>query len=195
MHPVSSQIPLAEIVSFLHFLEKNSTWFFSLSTLGFFLKRNPDQYLAGDLSYYIEAGLIEHVGDDIYAFIISSMIPFNAQELLVHALRPSALNYISFETALNDYSIISQIPTLLTVATTGKDGFYESKSYRIEFIHVDHDWLTISQNCYYSQTQDILFASPLFALSDLCTLNRNTHLIQEDEIEEAQAFYESRQDQ
>ena len=38
-----------------------------------------------------------------------------------------------------------------------------------------------------------LEASPIFAVNDLLTVNRNTHLIQEEEIEEAQDWYENQQ--
>ena len=123
------------------------------------------------------------------------MIPYNARELLAHELRPGEVNYLSFELMLNQYGIISQITTVLTVATTGASGLYVSDAYSIEFIHVDHSYSKIIANCFFSKDREILEASPKLALEDLITINRNVHMIQQEEIEEAVLFYEDRHEE
>ena len=68
--------------------------------------------------------MIELVGEDIYAFRIFSIVPINAHELLVHALREKIISVLNF--LLKEYGIISQILTIFTVATQGKSGLYRS---------------------------------------------------------------------
>ena len=168
-------------------------FFFTAATAALVADLDDIHSVADDLSYYVRNGMVEYVGEDVYAFKIFSMIPFNAQELLAHVLRPGKINYLSFEHMLNEYGVISQKPTLLTVATTGESGLYESDSYRIEFNHVEHSYTTIMENCIFSKSREILEASPLFAVQDLIGIQRNTHLIQEEEIEAAVSFYGDRQ--
>lgn len=185
------KLSLNDMMQILHLLEQNNRWFFSLQNIRILTGRHNDESLRNDLNYYINADMIEYVGNDIYSFRIFSMIPYNAQEIIAHSLRPNCINYISFEYMLNQYSIISQIPTVLTVATTGESEWFTSKSYNIEFIHVEHLFSEIINNCRFSESRGILVASPVFALEDLKNLNRNTHLVEFEEIEEAQRFYEN----
>ena len=186
------KLTLSKIMQIMRTVEKNDRWFFSVRNACAIADINDVKTVIKDLEYYVESDMIEHVGEDIYAFRIFSMVPCDAQEILTGALRPNDLNYVSFEYALNQYGIISQIPTVLTVATTGDDGLYESPSYRIEFNHVDHDFRKIMENCSLLGNS-ILMASPEFAVGDLMFIGRNTHLIQEEEILEAQEFYKNQQ--
>ena len=185
------ELTLKQVMQVLRILERSNRWFFSIQNICVITGRKNDISLRNDLEYYIDADMLEYVGNDIYAFRIFSMIPFNSQEIITHSLRPNCLNYISFEYALNQYGIISQIPTVLTVATTGASEWISSKSYNIEFIHVNHSFSEIMDNCRYSEAREILVASPAFALKDLENQNRNLHLLQYDEVEEAQQYYEN----
>lgn len=165
-------------------ISKKNIWYFSLHTAALFANRKADAGLIRDLQYYIDADMIEYIGDDLYGFRIPAMIPWNAQEILANVLRSPAVSYISFEYMLNQYGIISQIPTILTVATTGDNGIYQSRSYYIEFTHVDHTIDEILSQCTFSESRGIFVASPQLALKDLQNANRNLHLIDYDEYEE-----------
>ena len=190
---METKISLLQMMNLLRLVEKEDSFFFSLATASLVLDMDDFNDVKNNLAYYIKNEMIEHIGEDIYAFRIFSMVPINAHELLVHALRPNEINYVSFELLLNEYGIISQIPTVFTVATTGKSGLYRSRAYGIEFTHVDHSYNEIIENCFFDESRGILEASPIFAVNDLLTVNRNTHLIQEEEIEDAQEWYENQQ--
>ena len=188
---MAESLTLKQMISMMRMLNKHKLWFFALRDLAFFFNRTDKENLQKELEYFVDADLIEHVGEDIYSFRIYQSIPWNAQELLVHALRPYCINYISFEYMLNQYGIISQVPFVMTIATTGKSQWYRSKSYDIEFTHVDHSVHKIFKLTRY--TRGILMASPILAVEDLEKENRNVQLINYEEIQEAQEEYENQQ--
>ena len=104
---------------------------------------------------------------------IKSSVEF---EHLILALRPSYDCYISFEDALSRWGVISQIPMMMILATTGSSGWYSTPFGRFEFVHVEHSSKQIEQ-----QTLDtgrpIRIAKKEWAFKDLKRENRSMHLI------------------
>ncbi|CAK3543062.1 hypothetical protein [Vibrio crassostreae] len=97
-------------------------------------------------------------------------------EHLILALRASNDCYISFEDALSRWGVISQIPMMMILATTGASGWYSTPFGRFEFIHVEHSSKQIEE-----QTVDtghpISIAKKEWAYKDLKEVKRNMHLI------------------
>ncbi len=97
------------------------------------------------------------------------------------SLRDGELCYISFEDALSRWSVISQIPMILILGTTGESGFYKTRFGSIEFVHVPHSRELILSNTtepYYA----IRLAKKSFAFEDLKRIDRNMHLIDYEEL-------------
>jgi len=182
-------LTVRDMVSILRRLEKHDRWFFSAENAAFFTGRKVDKSLLADLHLYVEDGLLEYYGENLFGFDIAAMKPWNCQEILAQQLRPMEFNYLSFEYQLNQYGIISQIPTVMTVASTGKSGFCRTGTMNIEFVHVEHGFDAILGNCCFNKARGILEASPNFALGDLQSIGRNLHLVDEDAIEDAQDDY------
>ncbi len=60
----------------------------------------------------------------------------NLLERIAVTLRSGHYNYLSLESALLAYGIISQVPLAgITVMTTGRSGIFDTPFGRIEFIH------------------------------------------------------------
>lgn len=100
---------------------------------------------------------------------------------LALSLRDGELCYISFEDALSRWSVISQIPMILILGTTGESGFYKTRFGSIEFVHVPHSRELILSNTtepYYA----IRLAKKFFAFEDLKRIDRNMHLIDYEEL-------------
>ncbi|MEZ8062069.1 MULTISPECIES: hypothetical protein [Vibrio] len=97
-------------------------------------------------------------------------------ELLVLALRKEHRCYISFEDALSRWGVISQIPMMMILATTGPSSIYSTPFGRFEFVHVEHPIEKLDE-----QTVDtgrpIRIAEKDLAYQDLKLLSRNMHLI------------------
>ncbi|MDA0405028.1 hypothetical protein O7R08_03570 [Vibrio alginolyticus] len=113
---------------------------------------------------------------------LRSTLPDEFFEKLALSLREDDLSYVSFEDALSRWSVISQIPMILILATTGTSGFYKTRFGSIEFVHVPHSKDTILANT--SEPHDTLrLAKKIFAFEDLKRIDRNMHLIDYEELD------------
>jgi predicted transcriptional regulator of viral defense system len=76
-------------------------------------------------------GLVEHISNKIYINKLAH--EFSSKEL-VNLLRPEA--YISLESALAEWGISTQSPSMLTCVTTGFGRKFRSPSVRIVYRHI-----------------------------------------------------------
>ncbi|WP_346338769.1 hypothetical protein [Vibrio parahaemolyticus] len=122
------------------------------------------------------------VNIDFKRFVyLRSTLPPDFFDKLALSLRDGELCYISFEDALSRWSVISQIPMILILGTTGESGFYKTRFGSIEFVHVPHSRELILSNTtepYYA----IRLAKKFFAFEDLKRIDRNMHLIDYEEL-------------
>ncbi|OQQ04933.1 hypothetical protein BK411_18430 [Vibrio splendidus] len=122
------------------------------------------------------------VSIDFERFVyLRSTLPPDFFDKLALSLREDELCYISFEDALSRWSVISQIPMILILGTTGESGFYKTRFGSIEFVHVPHSREIILSNTtepYYA----IRLAKKFFAFEDLKRIDRNMHLIDYEEL-------------
>ncbi|EGQ9468921.1 hypothetical protein EDB62_10362 [Vibrio crassostreae] len=122
------------------------------------------------------------VSIDLERFVyLRSTLPSDFFDKLALSLREHELCYISFEDALSRWSVISQIPMVLILGTTGESGFYKTRFGSIEFVHVPHSRELILSNTtepYYA----IRLAKKFFAFEDLKRIDRNMHLIDYEEL-------------
>lgn len=122
------------------------------------------------------------VSIDLERFVyLRSTLPPDFFDKLALSLREGELCYISFEDALSRWSVISQIPMVLILGTTGKSGVYKTRFGSIEFVHVPHSHEVIMANT--TEPYDtIRLAKKLFAFEDLKRIDRNMHLIDYEEL-------------
>ncbi|EKO3667350.1 TPA: hypothetical protein LW148_003484 [Vibrio cholerae] len=122
------------------------------------------------------------VSIDFERFVyLRSTLPPDFFDQLALSLREGELCYISFEDSLSRWSVISQIPMVLILGTTGKSGFYKTRFGSIEFVHVPHSYEVIMSNT--TEPYDtIRLAKKLFAFEDLKRIDRNMHLIDYEEL-------------
>ncbi|WP_332397451.1 hypothetical protein [Vibrio metschnikovii] len=122
------------------------------------------------------------VSIDFERFVyLRSTLPPDFFDQLALSLREDELCYISFEDALSRWSVISQIPMVLILGTTGKSGFYKTRFGSIEFVHVPHSYEVIMANTI-EPYDTIRLAKKLFAFEDLKRIDRNMYLIDYEEL-------------
>ena len=106
----------------------------------------------------------------------------NTLEQIAVTLRRGHYNYLSLESALSEYGIISQVPIdRITVMTTGCKGEYRTPFGVIEFTHTKRSVRSII-SCTVDAGRQLRIASRKAALRDLRRVGRNTDLIDESEI-------------
>lgn len=127
----------------------------------------------------VRAGVLKRACRGVYVYPLGRSFGADVIERVAGALRRSEYNYVSLESALSEYSIISQVPFSLTVMTTGRGGSVRTRYGTIEFTHTER-----SGDSILSSTVEIgrplRLAKPLAAVRDLRRVGRNTQLIDEE---------------
>ncbi|AKO78006.1 type IV toxin-antitoxin system AbiEi family antitoxin [Vibrio antiquarius] len=144
---------------------------------------DADETFKKGLSRLVKSGILESACKGIYVFAYSKNKGANTIELVAGALRRGEYNYISLESALSEYGLISQIPiSTLTVMTTGRSGRFKTLYGIIEFTKTKRDALDIL-NSTNKTDRHLRFAKKEAALRDLKRVGRNTHMLVDAEDE------------
>lgn len=100
-------------------------------------------------------------------------------EHIAKTLRRGEYNYVSLESMLSEYGIISQIPIdRLTVMTTGRKGIYKTPYGTIEFTHTKRSPDDILNSVQRIKDRPLRVATKQAAMRDLKRVGRNIDLIQ-----------------
>ncbi|EIO4564390.1 hypothetical protein LQM11_005065 [Vibrio parahaemolyticus] len=125
----------------------------------------------------VKAGVLERVCNGVYVFSYSRHKDGYTIEYIAKCLRRGEYNYISLESALSEYSVISQVMLdRITIMTTGRKGEFKTPYGVIEFTHTKRDDIDIISNTITSD-RPLRIASKETAIRDLKRVGRNTHLL------------------
>ncbi|HFQ5125918.1 TPA: hypothetical protein ACGUU0_000354 [Vibrio vulnificus] len=121
---------------------------------------------------------LERVARGTYLYTLSKdRFSANTLEIIAKTLRRGEYSYVSLESALSEYGVISQIPVdRLTVMTTGRKGEYKTQYGVIEFTHTKKSVPDIIDNIR-SVGRPLRVATQETAIRDLKRVGRNVHLI------------------
>lgn len=143
---------LSKIISTLKDTQSN---FFTPSTLGSVLKYGNKNSLYKTIQRLEKAKIIIRLDSGKYYFGHDLPLDFSVANFLV---QPS---YISLETALNFYGLLSQFPYSITSVSTAKSKTISTTDREFEYTHISKDlyWGFVKENNY-------LMASPEKAVID-----------------------------
>ena len=106
-------------------------------------------------------------------------------EHIALTLRRGEYNYVSLESALSEYGLISQIPLdCITVMTTGRKGYYHTTYGAIEFVHTKRSSINIVNGIVKIANRPMRIASKHTALRDLRRVGRNLNMVDEGMLDE-----------
>jgi predicted transcriptional regulator of viral defense system len=106
-------------------------------------------------------------------------------EHIAKALRYGEYSYVSLESILSEYGVISQIPIdRLTVMTTGRSGIYKTPFGVIEFTHTKRPAEKILQGIIQVETRPLRIATKETAWRDLKRVGRNVNMVNLEELNE-----------
>lgn len=130
-------------------------------------------------------GLLIRACRGIYVNPNATSFDSYAIEHIAKALRPGSYNYISLESMLSEYGIISQIPIdILTVMTTGREGIYKTPFGTIEFTHTKRSFIKIVKDLKQVGNRPLRIATKEVAWRDLKRVGRNTTMVDTEELHE-----------
>ena len=152
---------------------------YTLGDLARLFPEDAPATLQAGVERQVRAGVLKRACRGVYVYPLGRSFGADVIERVAAALRRSEYNYVSLESALSEYSIISQVPFSLTVMTTGRGSSIRTRYGAIEFTHTER-----SGDSILSSTVEIgrplRLAKPLAAVRDLRRVGRNTQLIDEE---------------
>lgn len=129
------------------------------------------------LNRLVGSSILERPSKGVYVYNLSRHKGTDILEQVAKTLRRGEYNYISLESALSEYGVISQVPVgRITVVTTGRKGEYKTPYGVIEFTHTKRSVTDILSGVR-DRGRPLRIATKEAALRDLKRVGRNTHLI------------------
>lgn len=162
----------------LNALDAKGRYVFLHRDLAKIFHEDSERSLNDSLARLVKNGVLERVARGVYVYGFSrNKSSSKTIEHIAIALRRGDYSYISLESALSFYGVISQIPVdRLTVMTTGVKGTYKTQYGVIEFTHTKRSVQDILAQVITTE-RPLRVASKLAALRDLKRVGRNTHLV------------------
>lgn len=155
-----------------------------------FPERSPKTFAAG-LRRLVRQGVLQRVARGVYVNPLSRQPKSYLVEKIAVCFRRGGYSYVSLESALSEFGVISQIPmSRITVMTTGRAGVIRTPYGVIEFTHTARPWRDILENTLVMEGRPLRIARVETALRDIRRVGRNLHLVNETyyrEILEEQA--------
>nr|WP_224788685.1 hypothetical protein [Pandoraea terrae] len=140
------------------------------------------------LTRHQESGIIERVARGLYINPRARSLPPDLLGALVPFLRPWDFNYLSLESALSQAGLISQIPSRLTLMTTGRSQTFNTPYGTLEFTHTSQKPDQLRDEMIFDNQRDFAVATPKRALRDLRRVGRNLDLVMPMESTDATSY-------
>ena len=145
----------------------------------------PSGNLKKTIERAVTSGLLERPCRGVYLAAKRQSNNLYKLESIAVVLRSGEYSYISLETALSEFSIISQMTiNYLSVMTTGRSQTWRTPYGTIEFTHTARGELDIIENTFKQEKRPLRMAKPELALSDLKRVRRNLHMVDMETFEE-----------
>lgn len=170
----------------LEALERRNVFVLSKKDIEKLFPEEDEKAMEKSLQRMVKDGLLVKAARGIY--VNASAASRNGGRLIeevAKALRPGRFCYVSLESMLSEYGVISQIPvSRLTVMTTGASGVHETPYGVIEFTHTKRSVPDVLDRTVFIKDRPLRIARKRAAVQDLLRIGRNTDMIDFEELEE-----------
>lgn len=162
----------------LNELDRKNRYVFNLYDLHKMFPEDNRKTLHEGLKRLVNAGLLSRACRGVYVNDNAQHFDAYVIEHIAKALRMGEYNYVSLESILSEYGLISQIPIdRLTVMTTGRAGIYKTPYGVIEFTHTKRSVNDIIASIQTVPGRPLRIAKKSTAIRDLKRVGRNIHLL------------------
>ncbi len=171
-----------EAIEVLRDFDKKAKYVFTKHDMAKLFPQDTPKSLDEALNRLVKSCIIKRAFRGIYVNDHAQCFGSYTIEHIAKALRRNEYNYVSLESILSEYGIISQIPLdRLTVMTTGREGVYKTLYGVIEFTHTKRSVINILDHIQTIKERPLRIATKEAALRDLKRVGRNLHLLQTKE--------------
>lgn len=155
-------------------------------TKGDLAKAFPDEQaktLEKSLQRLVADGILQRVSKGIYVNPLARSKTGNVAEDIAVVLRRGHFSYLTRESMLSEYGVISQVPVRrLTLMTTGATGVYDTPYGTIEFTHTKRRPAEIIKRTIVAKDRPLRLATKEAAVKDLVRSGRNVNMMDLREI-------------
>jgi predicted transcriptional regulator of viral defense system len=174
-----------ETAQMLRMFDRKGRYVFTKHDMSKLFQNDNIKALDEGLNRLVKTGLLRRACRGVYINANAQCFDSYTIEHIAKALRRNAYSYISLESMLSEYGVISQIPLdRLTVMTTGRTGFCKTEYGVIEFTHTKRSISNILDNTQIVRERPLRIATQETALRDLRRVGRNLHLLQLENSQE-----------
>lgn len=159
----------------LRHLAQRGRWCVSEATLRTF-HPEPTNTFRTAMARHVRERAIDRVAPGLYLNPYAPPPAWALERLATH-LRPNDSLYVSLESALHEHGWISQVPSRLTIMTSGRTYEYTTALGTIEFVHTARAPSQWRHRAAFVPDRRIHVASPELALEDLRRVGRNLDLV------------------
>ncbi|MEI7426804.1 MAG: hypothetical protein WCK68_02255 [Betaproteobacteria bacterium] len=175
-----------ELINSLTALERLGVYVLTKKDVEKLFPQEGEKSMEKSLQRMVKDGLLIRAARGIYVNALAvARKPSWILEDVAKALRPGNLSYVSLESILSEYGVISQIPlSRITLMTTGAKGVHETPFGTIEFTHTKRTIPDILERTIFIKDRPLRIAKKHAAVTDLLRVGRNTDMIDYEELEE-----------
>lgn len=174
-----------DAIQILRELDKKGKYVFTKHDMFKLFSNDNPRTLDETLRRLVKTNQIVRASRGIYVNIHAKSFDAYTIEHIAKALRRNEYNYVSLESILSEYGMISQIPiNYLTVMTTGRKGTYKTTYGTIEFTHTKRSTINILDHIQTVRERPLRIATKETALRDLKRVGRNLNLVNIEEMDE-----------
>ena len=154
---------------------------FAVADLRKIFPERSHKTFAEGLRRLVRQGFLERAARGVYVNPLSRLSRRYRIEEVAVCLRRGKYSYVSLESALSEFGVISQIPmSRITVMTTGRAGVIRTPYGVIEFTHTARPWRDILKNTLVMEGRPLRIARVEAALRDLRRVGRNLGMVNEE---------------
>lgn len=170
---------------FLQTIDDSGEWLFTTDQAAAYFRYKNLHALRKSLYRHEKARRFFKIHKGLYAHHYARSAPRFKLDTLVNHLREGEFNYVSLESRLSSLGVISQVPMVKTVSTTGRSGRYDTPYGSIDYTHTDIPREQLLEETVPDEHYGVHLATPLRAYLDLRHTNRNMGLIDNEELLES----------
>jgi len=168
-------------------LDKRGVYVLARRDLEKLFPEEGEKAMEKSLQRMVADDLLQRVAKGLYVNPAATSKNRWIAEEIAKALRPGSLSYVSLESILSEYGVISQIPiNRMTVMTTGKSGTVETPYGTIEFTHTKRRVAEIIKRTLLAKGRPLRIATKQAAVRDLLRVGRNANMIDQRELDDEQ---------
>ena len=183
MH-ITNCVKKSEAIKALAAYDKRGRYVFTNADLAKIFYHDNERALRAGIKRLLDDGILVRAINGVYVYDLAHSKGSDTLEQIAKTIRRGEYNYVSLESALADFGVISQIPVdRLTVMTTGRSAEYHTPYGTIEFTHTKRPLTDILDNSH-QIGRPLRLATKQAAWRDLKRVGRNTHLISEEALYE-----------